>query len=106
MTDERWEKMARDVEQLKIVVFGGPGVRGMVPRMDALETKIDALLDGQTQRETDWMTMRAFLAQERDRQAVLKAIQRHLGIAAAILSAIATLLGILGGLVALGVIKF
>lgn len=112
MPDERWEAMARDVAQLKTVVFGAPGVRSLVERIDGIEgkiggmeDKIDTLLDGQAQRETDWMSMRAFLAQERDRQAVLKAIQRHLGIAAAVLSATATLLGIVGGLVALGVIK-
>lgn len=76
------EETARDVAQLKTVVFGAPnlGVRGMVERMGALETKIDTLIEGQTQREEDWKAMRAFLNHEKERQAVQQAIKRGVGL--------------------------
>lgn len=76
------DELLRDVKQLKDVVFGNPplGLRGMVERMVALETKIDTLIDGQQQREEDWKQMRAFLGHEKERQAVQQAIKRGVGL--------------------------
>ncbi len=47
------EETARDVAQLKTVVFGSTalGVRGMVERMGAMEGKIDTLLDQGKERQ-------------------------------------------------------
>lgn len=72
------DELVRDVKQLKDVVFGNPplGLRGMVERMMALESKIDTLIEGQAQREEDWKAMRVFLGHEKERQAVQQAITR------------------------------
>lgn len=86
------EETARDVSQLKIVVFGVPsmGVRGMVERMTALEGKIDTLIQGQEQREADWKGMRVFLDQEKERSAIQQVIKRNIG-------RFQVLVGIVGG---------
>ncbi len=75
------DETARNTAQLMTVVFGSPslGVRGMVERMGALETKIDTLIEGQTQREKDWEQMRAFLGHENERKAVQHVISRNVG---------------------------
>lgn len=75
------DETARNTAQLMTVVFGSPslGVRGMVERMGALETKIDTLIEGQTQREEDWKQMRVFLGHEKERQSVQHVIKRNIG---------------------------
>lgn len=101
------EETARHTAQLMTVVFGSAalGVRGMVERMSAMEGKIDKLIDGQEQRATDWKEMRAFLDQDHDRQVLMHGIRRLLVVLVAILGTLGTLVGLLAGLVALGIIK-
>ena len=100
------EETARDVAQLKTVVFGSPalGVRGMVERMGAVEGKLDTLIDGQTRREEDWRAVRAFLDQESDRQVLLRSLKRTAEITRWVVVFLGSVIGVVVGLNALGVL--
>lgn len=94
------EETARDVQQLKIVVFGSPtiGVRGLVDRFGGFEQKLDALLKQTGDREEHWQQMLAFLGRDEERQSLMKAIKRGVGranIAFGLVAGIAALIGLL-----------
>jgi len=83
------EQTAQDVEQLKVVVFGSEalGVRGLVSRLGTMEGKIDALLD-----------------QGKERQAILHSLKSTAEVTRWIVVFIGSVIGVLVGLNALGII--
>lgn len=83
------EETARDVTKLKTVVFGDTalGLRGLVGRLEAMELKLDALLD-----------------QGKERQVMLHGLWRTAEITRWIVVFLGSVLGVAVALNALGVI--
>lgn len=83
------EETARDVAQLKIVVFGNPaiGVRGLVDRFRTFEEKLDTILE-----------------QSKERQVMLRGLTRTAEVTRWIVVFLGSVAGLIIALNALGVI--
>ena len=91
-------------------VFGDELVPGLKKQVEAIDGKVDQLLEQQEARIADWKRMGEFLDREEERQVVMRAVakagSRSWKAMVAIAGLLGTLVGLVAGLTALGVIKW
>lgn len=91
-------------------VFGDELAPGLKTRVEAIDGKVDQLLKTQEDRVEDWKRMSEYLDREEERQVVLRAVAkvgtRGWQVLVAVVGLVGTAVGLLGGLLALGIIKW